>query len=87
MEGILAIYGNPYMLTGVIVSILFYRRLSSSLANSSSVWTGSYWATVSRRQKKKPGIGDYFFALVWSIILIPVWPVRVLFKLWLAFSK
>jgi len=24
MKGIIVIYGNPYMLTGVIVSILFY---------------------------------------------------------------
>jgi hypothetical protein len=34
--------------------------LSISLANSSIVWIGFYWATVSRRQKRKTEIGDYF---------------------------
>jgi hypothetical protein len=87
MKGIIAIYGNLYMIIGIIVSILLFKKFATSLANSSSVWTGSYWATGTRKNKVEPSIGDYVGALLWSIILIPVWPIRILFQLWLKTLK
>ena len=81
MEGIIAFYGHPYMIIGIIVSIFNFNRLAKSIANSQSVWTGQYWASGSTGRNKPPGIPDYIGAIIWSFLLIPVWPVIVFFYL------
>lgn len=76
-DGFINMYSHPYMLIGILVSILGYKSLAISLANSSNVWTGTHWATAARRNKVEPEIPAFIFAAIWSFLLIPAWPIRV----------
>lgn len=88
MNFLRTLYGNPYMIIGIIVSLLNLRAIARELANSSNVWTGTHWASVRRKGvQQKPGIGDYIGATIWSFILIPAWPLTAAFRLWIMFSK
>lgn len=76
-DGFIKMYSHPYMLIGILVSIFGFRSLAISLANSSSVWTGTHWGTTTKRNKVEPDMLASIFAVIWSFVLIPAWPVRV----------
>ena len=71
------------MLIGIVVSVVLFKKMANALANHVGVWTGTFWSTARRKKKVEPGIGDYIGASIWSVILIPAWPFRVLWNIWI----
>jgi len=72
---------TEYITIGILVYACIFYRVAYCLANSQKGYMSGHPVASFVDKAKKPGIGEFFGALIWFIPLVLGWPVVLLYYL------